>query len=55
MLNFCKLQVNFNYHFSKISSAYKCTEFSVGGGGQFLGMINPDFALYNNDIKDNEL
>ena len=54
MLNLCKQKVKFNYNFSKLLNTYKCMEFSVGGG-QFLGMINPDFALYNNDIKDNEL
>ena len=33
MLNLCKQKVKFNYNFSMFLNTYKCTEFSVGGGG----------------------
>ena len=54
MLNFCKQQVNSIHVFSRFLSTYKCTDFSVGGG-QSLGKFMPNYALVNNDIKNNEV
>lgn len=56
MFNMINLQNNTMFYSSNsnILSTYKCTKFSIGGG-QFLGRIEPVFALVNNDIKDNEV